>query len=174
MVWHLREGSCRLTGPGGLAGQGGLRRTGPERPKATRLQRWARVRWPRPALQPPGRPRPGPGPCGLAGQVALVIGTVLWPPTACCGRGLHPGVEAALSLSLSCTPPAPGPPSAIWQAGSLSPWIVPERCGGRALRVTGTDPPQVPCPAPPAHRASLRLMLSAHCYPLTSADPGPT
>lgn len=51
------------------------------------------------------------------------------------------------------------------QAGNLSPWTVPERCGGRVLRVTGTDPPRVPCPALPTH-----LCLHALCslLPLTS------
>lgn len=101
-------------------------------------------------------PRPC-GPQAIAAQAALL------PVSLGLTLALRPP-----SLSLSpCTPPTLGPPSAIWlpwtlaatRAGSLSPWTVPERCGGRVLRVTGTDPPG----SPALHRLPARL--SAHCYP---------
>ena len=48
---------------------------------------------------------------------------------------------------------------------------MPEGCGGRVLRVTGTDPagppPRAACPP-----TSLHLMPTAHCHPLRQA-PGP-
>lgn len=99
---------------------------------------------------------PDQGPCGHASHLSHSSG----PPRR---HRVPAPCSLAFSPPPSCTLPTLGLPSAIWrpwtlaatQAGSLSPWIVPECCGGRALRVTGTDPPQVAHPAPPAHRASV-------------------
>lgn len=149
--WLVLKGrrSQRGRGPGGLPGGGGLHRTGRlKRLKATLLQKYPpRVRRPRlPCGAELARP------CGLpalSSRSAALVGAAARPVAS--GPGLHPGVEAA-SLSLSPAPPTLGHPSAIWlpwilaatRAGSLSPWTVPEHGGGRALRVTGTDPPGSP------------------------------
>lgn len=105
-------------------------------------------------------------------------------------RGLLAGPHLALrlhslSLSLSCTPtPTLGPPSDIWlpwtlaatRAGSLSPWTVPDRGGGHALRVTGTDPSGSPalCTArPPVPRASRPCSPSPRARLSLSPPDGP-
>lgn len=144
-------------GPGGLPGGGRLQRTGPEKLKATLLGKSMPAQWPCRALWGLGCPSPGPG----SVRACKPSVTLQRPsPSAPCSSPLQPGVQPPPP---PCTLPTLGLPSAIWrpwtlaatQAGSLSPWIVPECCGGRALRVTGTDPPQVAHPAPPAHRASV-------------------
>lgn len=173
-----REGDRSGRGPGGLPGGGGLQRTGRlKRLKATLLQKcppMCAVAPPWPAVQS------WPGPCGPPGSV-LTLGRPRrcrvpppWPPGRACAWALRP----PLFLSLLHPSPPPGHPSAIWlpwilaatRAGSLNPWTVPEHGGGRALRVTGTDPPGSPAlhrpPAPPC-------LAPAHCATLIRAGLGP-
>lgn len=114
-----------------------------------------------------------PGQCPHARPPPAVPCPTLWPPGRACAWALRP----PLFLSL-LHPSPPGHPSAIWlpwilaatRAGSLNPWTVPEHGGGRALRVTGTDPPGSPAlhrpPAPPC-------LAPAHCATLIRAGLGP-